>query len=116
VLLAGEDLTVAVEIDAASPLEGYEIGIGISTPMGIVLYGTNTRLLGIRLPRQIGTGRFEFHLGQLALGEGEYSVQASLTDADRTEMDAVPLAAEFSVEGDGRSRGALSARAQFAVL
>jgi ABC-2 type transport system ATP-binding protein len=116
VLMIGEGLTVAVEMEATSPLEDWEIGIGIATPLGIALYGTNTRLLGVQLPRQIGTGKFEFHLGQLALGEGDYSVQASLTGSDGTEMDAAPLAAEFSVEGDGRSRGALAASAQFAVL
>ena len=115
-LMADEGLTVSVEIEATTPLEDWEIGVGITTPLGTALYGTNTRLLEVRLPRQVGTGRFEFHLGQLALGEGEYSVQASLTGADGTEIDTVPLAAEFSVEGDGRSRGPLAARAQFAVL
>ena len=115
-LMADEGLTVSVEIEATTPLEDWEIGVGITTPLGTALYGTNTRLLEVRLPRQVGTGRFEFHLGQLALGEGEYSVQASLTGADGTEIDIVPLAAEFSVEGDGRSRGPLAARAQFAVL
>jgi ABC-2 type transport system ATP-binding protein len=112
----GEGLTVAVEIEATSPLENWEIGIGIATPLGMALYGTNTGLLGVQLPRHLGKGRFEFHLGHLALGEGDYSVQTSLTDADGTEIDAVPLAAEFSVEGDGRSQGSLAANAQFVVL
>jgi ABC-2 type transport system ATP-binding protein len=115
-LTSGEGLTVAVEIEVESPLEDWEIGIGITTPLGIYLYGTNTRLLGVPLPRHVGTGRFAFHVGPLALGEGDYSVMVSLTGADGTEIDAVPLAAEFSVEGDGRSRGALAAGAKFAVL
>jgi ABC-2 type transport system ATP-binding protein len=115
-LTTGEGLTVGVEIEATSQLEDWEIGVGITSPLGIYLYGTNTRLLGVHLPRHVGTGRFEFHLGPLALGEGDFSVQVSLTGADGTEIDAVPLAAEFSVEGDGRSRGALATGAQFAVL
>jgi ABC-2 type transport system ATP-binding protein len=115
-LASGEGLTVAVEIDATTPLQDWEIGVGIATPLGIALYGTNTRLLGVDLPRHVGTGRFEFHLGPLALGEGDYSVQASITGADGTEIDMVPQAAEFSVEGDGRSQGALAAGAKFAVL
>jgi ABC-2 type transport system ATP-binding protein len=115
-LINGEGLTVAVEIEATTPLEDWEIGVGIATPLGTALYGTNTRLLGVRLPRQEGTGRFEFHIGQLALGDGDYSVHASLTGADGTEIDTVPVAAEFSVEGDGRSQGPLTAPAKFAVL
>jgi ABC-2 type transport system ATP-binding protein len=115
-LMTGEGLTVAVEIEATTPLEDWEIGVGIATPLGTALYGTNTRLLGVSLPRHVGTGRFEFHLGQLALGEGDYSVHTSLTGADGTEIDTVPQAAEFSVEGDGRSQGALAANAQFAAM
>jgi ABC-2 type transport system ATP-binding protein len=115
-LKIGEGLTVAVELEATTPLEDWEIGVGITTPLGTPLFGTNTRLLGVRLPRHVGTGRFEFHLGQLALGEGDYSVRASLTGSDGTEIDIVPVAAEFSVEGDGRSQGALTADAQFMVL
>jgi ABC-2 type transport system ATP-binding protein len=115
-LKIGEGLTVAVELEATTPLEDWEIGVGITTPLGTPLFGTNTRLLGVRLPRHVGTGRFEFHLGQLALGEGDYSVQASMTGSDGTEIDIVPVAAEFSVEGDGRSQGALTADAQFIVL
>ena len=115
-LMTGEGLTVAVEIEATTPLEDWEIGVGITTPLGTALYGTNTRLLGVRLARHVGMGRFEFHLDQLALGEGDYSVHTSLTGPDGTEIDTVPQAAEFSVEGDGRSQGALAAQAQFAVL
>jgi len=115
-LRSGEGLTVAVEIEAATPLEDWEIGVGIATPLGIALYGTNTRLLGVQLSRHVGTGRFEFHLQQLGLGEGDYSVQASITGPDGTAIDTVAQAAEFSVEGDGRSQGALSADAKFAVL
>jgi hypothetical protein len=70
----------------------------------------------VRLARHLGTGRFEFHLDHLALGEGDYSVHTSLTGPDGAEIDVVPQAAEFSVEGDGRSQGALSALAQFVVL
>ena len=71
-LKRGEGLTVALELDATAPLEGWEIGIGIATPLGTALYGTNTKLLGVRLPRHVGVGCFEFHLGELALGEGDY--------------------------------------------
>jgi len=115
-LMTGEGLTVAVEIEATAPLEDWEIGVGISTPLGTALYSTNTRLLGVKLDRHVGPGRFEFHLGQLALGEGDYSVHTSLTGSDGTEIDLVPQAAEFSVEGYGRSQGTLAARAQFLAL
>ena len=107
---------MAVELEATTPLDDWDIGIGIATPLGTALYGTNTKLLGVRLPLHVGVGRYEFHLGELALGEGDYSVQASLTSSDGTEIHFVPQAAEFSVEGDGSSHGALAARARFTVV
>lgn len=108
VLRTGEGLTVAVEVQAESPLaEGWELGVGIATPLGTVLYGTNTRLLGTPMPTLTGTGRYEFHLGSLPLGEGEYLVQTSLSTQTGTEVHGVPEAAHFTVEADRISQGPL---------
>lgn len=114
VLRSGEGLTVAVEIQAESPLPaGFEIGVGIATPLGTVLGGTNTRLLGTPTPALAGTGRYQFHLPGLQLGDGEYIVQASLSTPEGTEVHGVPEAAHFTVEADGRSQGPLRLDAAF---
>lgn len=117
VLQPGEGLTVAMEVQADSTLAaGFEIGVGVATPLGTVLGGTNTRLLGSSLPALHGTGRYEFHLADLRLGDGEYIVQASLSTPEGTEVHSVPEAAHFSVEADGRSQGPLLLQAAFANL
>ncbi|MBF0687192.1 MAG: ABC transporter ATP-binding protein [Cellulomonas sp.] len=114
VLQTGEGLTVAVEIQADSALpEGFEIGIGIATPLGTVLGGTNTRLLETPPAALEGTGRYRFHVDSLQLGDGEYIVQTSLTMPDGSEVHGVPEAAHFTVKADGRSQGPLHLDAVF---
>jgi len=115
-LSPGETLTVAMQVDAATELRDWALGVGITTPMGTTLYQTNTRLLGLPLPPLRGTGRFEFTLPDLPLAEGDYTIQASITQTDGTDVHLVPEAAHFSVEGNSPSLGPLRTPISFATL
>lgn len=116
VISTGADLTVALQVTAETALPaGWELGIAIATPLGTVLGGTNTHLLGARTPTISGTHRYSFHMKDLRLGEGEYIVQTSLSTAEGTEVHALPDAMHFTVEADGRSQGALYLDASFAA-
>jgi hypothetical protein len=116
VISTGADLTVALEVTAETRLPaGWELGIAIATPLGTVLGGTNTRLLGARTPALSGTQRFSFQLKDLRLGDGEYIVQTSLSTPEGTEVHALPDAVHFTVEADGRSQGAVYLDASFAT-
>lgn len=115
-LKPGEGLSVAMEVESDAPLEAWEIGVGVATTLGTVLYGTNTRLLGIPLGTLDGVGRYEFHLADLPLSEGEYVVQASLGTNDGTELHGVPEAAHFTIETeDARSVGSVAVTTTFSV-
>ncbi|KSW29256.1 ABC transporter ATP-binding protein [Cellulomonas sp. B6] len=116
VLRAEEDLTVAVEIESPTTLRDWSLGIGIATPMGTVLYQTNTELLGTPMGPLDGTGRFEFTLPDLRLGSGDYTVVAGITGVDGSEVHHVPEAAHFAVEADGSSLGPLRTSARFAPV
>ena len=114
VLRSGDGLIVAVEVEAESELPaGFEVGVALATPLGTVLGGTSTRLLDTPPGSLLGTGRYRFRLGPLPLGEGEYIVQTALTLPDGSELHAVPEAAHFTVDADGRSQGPLRLDATF---
>jgi ABC-2 type transport system ATP-binding protein len=115
-LATGEGLTVAIEVEATTKLEDWILGIGITTPLGNTLYGTNTRLMGRPLPTLRGIGRFQFELSDLSLGEGDYAVSASITQQDGTDIHLVPEAAHFSVSGDGSSLGPLHVPISFTSM
>lgn len=109
-------LTIAMQVDATSRLTDWILGVGLTTPMGTTLYQTNTKLMAESLAPLIGTGRYEFHLSDLPLGEGDYSVQASIQLIDGTDVHLVPEAAQFSVRGDGSSLGPIRLPITFATL
>lgn len=115
-LAVGSGLTIAMQIDATTRLTDWILGVGLTTPMGTTLYQTNTKLMGIPPAPLLGTGKYEFHLADLPLGEGDYSVQASIQLLDGTDVHLVPEAANFSVRGDGSSLGPLSVPITFAMI
>lgn len=112
----GEGLTIAMEVSAQTQLDEWILGVGITTPMGTALYQTNTKLMGAAPKPLLGSGRYEFHLNELPLGPGDYSVQASVTLLDGTDVHLVPEAAHFSVRGDMSSLGPLRVPISFATL
>ena len=115
-LTAGSGLTIAMQVEATTRLTGWLLGVGLTTPMGTTLYQTNTTLMGVPPHPLLGTGRYEFHLADLPLGEGDYAVQASIQMLDGTDVHLVPEAAHFSVRGDGSSQGFLRVPITFSAV
>ena len=115
-LAPGSGLTVGMQVEATTQLTDWVLGIGIATPTGSTLYQTNTKLMGLPREPLLGTGKFEFRLANLPLGEGDYAVQASITQLDGIEIHFIPEAAHFSVRGDGLSLGPLSVPVSFTAL
>ena len=103
----GEPLTLDVVVDADERLDSWILGVGIDTPLGTVVYGTNTQLLGTPLEPLEGSARYRFELPAVFLGEGEYTVHASLATGAGQEIARLPIAGRFIVQTDGRSQGYL---------
>jgi ABC-2 type transport system ATP-binding protein len=108
-LTPGADLRVQVDVKAATRLDDWVLGIGIETPSGMGLYGTNTQLLGQRLPPVEGLRTFELLLRNVVLGAGQYQVTGALAVWSGPDIHRLPQAATFTVYGDGRSVGLLGA-------
>lgn len=109
----GDPLVVAMETRTNAAIEGAVITVGVTTPLGSVLYSTSTELLGLPPVRLAGTQQYQFELQSLPLSEGDYSVQAALTTASGLELHTVPQAAQFTVHGEGRSTGPLAVESKF---
>ncbi|MCZ2823771.1 MULTISPECIES: ABC transporter ATP-binding protein [unclassified Modestobacter] len=110
----GDDLRVQVDVEAASTLDDWVLGVGIDTPSGQSLYGTNTQLMGTRMPPLTGRGTFEVQLRNVWLGGGQYEVHGALAVWAGPEIHRLPQAASFSVTTDGRSVGFLGAEPSLA--
>jgi ABC-2 type transport system ATP-binding protein len=103
----GEDVSIRVRVEATDRLEDWILGVGIDSPLGHVVYGTNTRLLGVPMPPLLGEGVFEVRLPRLWLGEGQYSVHGAIAERSGVQVHRLIDAATFTVESDGHSIGYL---------
>jgi ABC-2 type transport system ATP-binding protein len=100
-----EDLVVRVSVEADEPLDDWVLGIGIDSPTGQQIFGTNTQLLGIELDRLVGRRQIDVRLSGLRLGEGQYHVHGALAERDGPAFTVLRQAARLDVEGDGRAVG-----------
>lgn len=101
----GDDLTLAVTVNAADTVAEPNIGVGIETALGVTVLGTNTALLGRTLPPLVGRQRYEFALRDLRLGEGAYSCHGAVANAAGTELFRLREAGSFTVTSDGTTVG-----------
>lgn len=116
VLRDQEGLLVAMQVESEHRLEGCIVEIGIATPLGLVVASTSTTLLDTPVPTLQNVNKYHVFVPRLQLGEGDYSVQVGLTLGDGTELHRVPEAGQFSVEGNGLTRGFLHLEPTFEVL
>jgi ABC-2 type transport system ATP-binding protein len=100
-----EDLVLRVTVEADEPLENWVLGIGIDTPTGQPVFGTNTQLLGLPLERLQGRREIDVRLSGLRLGEGQYHVRGALAEWDGETFALLPHAARLEVDGDGSAVG-----------
>ena len=109
----GESVLVDVLVRSEQRIEDWILGMGIDTPLGQAVFGTNTRLMGISLPPLDGERTYTFQLPHLQLGEGNYSIHGAMSLADGTEVHRLREAAPLSVEFDGRSVGYVAVETSF---
>jgi ABC-2 type transport system ATP-binding protein len=73
--------------------------------LGQVIFGTNTKLMGITLPPLSGSSRHSFRLPAVSLGEGQYTVHAAIARDGGVELNRLPNAAPLTVHARGRAVG-----------
>jgi ABC-2 type transport system ATP-binding protein len=101
----GSDLILRVTVHADEPLHDWVLGIGIDTPTGQQVFGTNTQLLGVPLEPLSGERTIDIQISRLYLGEGDYHLHGALAEWSGPTFFQLSQAASISVEGEGRSIG-----------
>jgi ABC-2 type transport system ATP-binding protein len=104
-LIPGADLVLRVTVEADETLDDWVLGVGIDTPTGQQVFGTNTAMLGIGLDPLSGRRSVDIRLAGLHLGEGDYHVHAAMALRDGPSFSRLGEAAAVHVEGSGRSIG-----------
>ena len=113
-LRPGNDLILEVAVRAKEPLTDWVLGVGLDTPLGQVVFGTHSGLLGTPVP-DLAAGQhcvFRVLLPDLQLGQGEYFVHGAVAESGGAEIHRLPQAAMLSVTSAGDSTGPLDVRAR----
>ena len=106
----GTDLVVRVTVEAEELVRDWVVGIGIDTPTGHQVFGTNTQLLNMPLEPFVGRRSIDVRLSELYLGEGDYHLHGALAEWSGPTFHRLSEAASLSVEGSRRSIGSVGVR------
>jgi ABC-type polysaccharide/polyol phosphate transport system ATPase subunit len=96
-LRSGEPVAVELDVEAHEPLADFVFGVGLSTPRGVEVWGTNTDLAGYRPERLAGRVRVRLEVPALLLGAGEYLLDAAVHARDGAPYDYRRRALAFTV-------------------
>lgn len=107
----GDDLVVSVELEHKSGIDDWMCAVQIDTPMGLAVYGTTTKRLGVSLGRLQQRRTVEFLLKDVRFGEGKYFVNASLMDLAGRHLFDLPQATSFDAPAQASCAGVLFAEA-----
>jgi ABC-type polysaccharide/polyol phosphate transport system ATPase subunit len=105
-LATGEDVIFRIEAEAHCDLDDVVFGVGISTPRGIELWGSNTDLDG-HSPANLRKGGVvaEVHCDDLRLAPGEYLLDVAIHTRDGAAYDYRRQLLAFSVTAAERGVG-----------
>ena len=101
----GSDLLINVDIAVDGLVDDPVIGIGIDSMLGQMVYGTNTKLMGIKLRPMSGKSRHTFRLPAVDLGEGPYTIYAAIARDGGVELNRLLDGASLTVHTKGRGIG-----------
>jgi ABC-2 type transport system ATP-binding protein len=104
----GEPMTVRITLEARKRLQDWILGMGFDSATGQVIYGTNSKLMGLQLGPVDGTAQFDFEIPRLPLGAGTYTIHGAVADRAGAELHRLREGARFVVDGDGSEVGFLT--------
>jgi len=115
VLHPGEGIRVRVTVRADAPVANGYVGIALEDTAGNLLYGTNSKLLGISIPTVIGTQTFEFELPSLWIGDTNLVLHAAISAENGIELHRLREGALLSSVTDDSSIGMVWTKPTFSV-
>ncbi len=110
----GDPLTIRVHVDALRPIERWEIGFSVDTPLGQMVLASNSEVLGIRLAPISGPTRIDLSIERVHFGPGQYFVNANAAGVSEPSSHGLMQGAMLTVRGDSTTMGTVAAKLSIA--
>ncbi|MGE0640099.1 MAG: ABC transporter ATP-binding protein [Thermoanaerobaculia bacterium] len=94
---SGDDVTLEIDCAIPEPLDDLVFGVGIFSPRGVEVWGTNTDIDGFESAGSTASGSARLVCPALRLAPGEYLVDVALHAADGAPYDYRRKLLSFSV-------------------
>ena len=94
----GEAIRVVLGVKASAPVRDFVFGIGVFTPDGVLVYGTNTDIEEMESDRLEGEAEVTLDVDSLDLVEGTYKLDVAVHKRDGAPYDYHRLLHTFRVK------------------
>lgn len=106
---SGAPFTIRLHIDSLRPIERWEVGFSMDTPLGQMVMASNTEVLGTRLAPISGRTRVDLRVTATSFGPGDYFVNANAAGVSEPSSHGLMRGAVLRVRTDNSTMGTVSA-------
>ena len=106
---SGSPFTVRVHVDALRPIERWEIGFSMDTPLGQMVMASNTEILGVVLDPIEGKTQVDLRVTESRFGPGDYFVNANAAGVSEPSSHGLMRGATLRVRTDNTTIGTVAA-------
>lgn len=108
-LTSGHPFTVRVHVDTLRPIDRWEIGFSMDTPLGQMVMASNTEVLGVRLEPITGPTTVDLRVAEAGFGPGDYFINANAAGVSEPSSHALMRGATLRVRTDNTTMGTVAA-------
>lgn len=101
----GEPLAVEIDVEATESRSDVVVGIAVQNHMDLLVYGTNTKVLDIKVPAFAGRRTVRFALPSMPLVDGQYYVTTAVHPLVGPEWHRLDRTATFRVSATSGEDG-----------
>lgn len=114
-LVTGQPFTIRVHVDTLHPIERWELGFSMDTPLGQMVMASNTEVLGVTLDPIIAPTVVELRVADAGLGPGDYFVNANAAGVSEPSSHGLMRGAMLRVRTDNTTMGTVAAEISVSV-
>lgn len=108
-LPTGHPFTVRVHVDTLRPIDRWEIGFSMDTPLGQMVMASNTEVLGVKLDPITGPTVIDLRVADARFGPGDYFVNANAAGVSEPSSHGLMRGATLRVRTDNTTMGTVAA-------